>query len=75
MNTTPFTIGTFGLGCVGRGFLELLDASGGTAAHVKHICVKELLDIIQHPQRYTQGTSRDTRLTRHLALKLTAPTV
>lgn len=41
MSTAPLTIGTFGLGCVGQGFLELLDASGGTAAHVKHVCVKE----------------------------------
>lgn len=43
----PFlTLGTFGHGCVGQGFLELLNAprhasGGGTAAHVKHVCVKE----------------------------------
>lgn len=41
MSTTPLTIGAFGLGCVGQGFLELLDANGGTTAHVKHVCVKE----------------------------------
>ena len=41
MSTTPLTLGTFGLGCVGQGFLELLDASCGSAAHVKHVCVKD----------------------------------
>src|SRR6187455_2249715 len=41
MSKTPLTIGAFGLGCVGQGFLELLNANGGTAAHVKHVCVKE----------------------------------
>lgn len=40
MSNTPLTLGTFGLGCVGQGFLQLLDASGGGPAHVKHICVK-----------------------------------
>lgn len=41
MSTSPLTIGTFGHGCVGQGFLELLNANGGTAAHVKHVCVKD----------------------------------
>jgi homoserine dehydrogenase len=41
MSLRSLTIGTFGHGCVGQGFLELLNANGGTAAHVKHICVKE----------------------------------
>lgn len=41
MPTNELTLGTFGNGCVGQGFLELLNASGGTAAQVKHICVKE----------------------------------
>lgn len=41
MSKPSLTIGTFGHGCVGQGFLELLNASGGTAAHVKHVCVKE----------------------------------
>ena len=41
MSKTQLTIGTFGLGCVGQGFLELLNSNGGTAAHVKHVCVKE----------------------------------
>ncbi|MEO8066326.1 MAG: homoserine dehydrogenase [Flavobacteriales bacterium] len=41
MSTPSLTLGTFGHGCVGQGFLELLNANGGTAAHVKHICVKE----------------------------------
>ncbi len=41
MSNTPLTIGAFGLGCVGQGFLELLSANGGTAAHVKHVCVKD----------------------------------
>jgi homoserine dehydrogenase len=41
MSQSSLTIGTFGHGCVGQGFLELLNANGGTAAHVKHICVKE----------------------------------
>lgn len=41
MSATPLTIGTFGHGCVGQGFLELLNANGGTAAQVKHICVKD----------------------------------
>ena len=37
MSTIPLTIGTFGHGCVGQGFLELLNANGGTAAQVKSI--------------------------------------
>lgn len=41
MSTKPLTLGAFGLGCVGQGFLELLDANGGAAAHVKHVCVKD----------------------------------
>jgi homoserine dehydrogenase len=41
MSNTSLTLGAFGLGCVGQGFLELLNAHGGTAAHVKHVCVKE----------------------------------
>lgn len=41
MSTEPLTLGAFGNGCVGQGFLELLNANGGTAAHVKHVCVKE----------------------------------
>lgn len=41
MSNTSLTIGAFGFGCVGQGFLELLNAHGGTAAHVKHVCVKE----------------------------------
>lgn len=41
MSKTPLTIGAFGLGCVGQGFLELLNSNGGTAAQVKHVCVKE----------------------------------
>lgn len=41
METASLTIGTFGHGCVGQGFLELLNAHGGTAAYVKHVCVKE----------------------------------
>lgn len=41
MSDTPLTIGAFGLGCVGQGFLELLNAHGSTAAHVKHVCVKQ----------------------------------
>ncbi len=41
MSNTPLTLGTFGLGCVGQGFLQLLDANGGRAAQVKHICVKD----------------------------------
>jgi homoserine dehydrogenase len=41
MSKTPLTIGTFGNGCVGQGFLELLHANGGAAARVKHICVKD----------------------------------
>lgn len=41
MSTIPLTIGTFGHGCVGQGFLELLNANGGTAAQVKSICVKD----------------------------------
>ncbi|MBL7952548.1 MAG: homoserine dehydrogenase [Flavobacteriales bacterium] len=41
MSKTPLTIGTFGNGCVGQGFLELLNAHRGTAAHVKHVCVKD----------------------------------
>ncbi|MBL7963630.1 MAG: homoserine dehydrogenase [Flavobacteriales bacterium] len=41
MHRTPLTLGAFGLGCVGQGFLQLLDARGGTAAHVKHVCVKD----------------------------------
>ncbi len=47
MSQPSLTLGTFGHGCVGQGFLELLNASGGTSAHVKHVCVKE------------QGRSRD----------------
>ena len=50
MRTPSLTLGTFGHGCVGQGFLELLNANGGTAAHVKHVCVKE------------QGRSRDIGL-------------
>lgn len=41
MSDDRLTIGAFGLGCVGQGFLELLNANGGTAAHVKHVCVKQ----------------------------------
>lgn len=41
MSKRPLTIGTFGNGCVGQGFLQLLRANGGTAARVKHVCVKE----------------------------------
>lgn len=41
MDNAPLTIGTFGHGCVGQGFLELLNANGGTAAQVKHVCVKD----------------------------------
>lgn len=41
MSNTPLTLGAFGLGCVGQGFLELLDANGGSAARVKHVCVKD----------------------------------
>lgn len=41
MSNTPLTIGTFGHGCVGQGFLQLLDAQGGCAASVKHVCVKD----------------------------------
>lgn len=41
MSEPSLTLGTFGNGCVGQGFLELLNANGGTAAHVKHVCVKE----------------------------------
>lgn len=41
MSKPSLTLGTFGNGCVGQGFLELLNANGGTAAHVKHVCVKE----------------------------------
>lgn len=41
MSQPSLTLGTFGNGCVGQGFLELLNANGGTAAHVKHVCVKE----------------------------------
>lgn len=41
MSNTPLTLGTFGLGCVGQGFLQLLDANGGSAAQVKHVCVRE----------------------------------
>lgn len=41
MGDDRLTIGAFGLGCVGQGFLELLNANGGTAAHVKHVCVKQ----------------------------------
>lgn len=41
MSATPLTIGTFGHGCVGQGFLQLLNAHGGAVAQVKHICVKE----------------------------------
>jgi homoserine dehydrogenase len=41
MDRTPLTMGTFGNGCVGQGFLELLDAHGGTAVQVKHVCVKD----------------------------------
>src|SRR5262245_53120760 len=39
MSTSPLTIGAFGLGCVGQGFLKLLTANGG--ARVKHICVRD----------------------------------
>lgn len=41
MDNRPLTLGTFGNGCVGQGFLHLLNLNGGTAAHVKHVCVKE----------------------------------
>lgn len=41
MDTSSLTLGTFGNGCVGQGFLELLNANGGTAAQVKHVCVKD----------------------------------
>ena len=41
MSTPSLTLGSFGHGCVGQGFLELLNANGDTAAHVKHVCVKE----------------------------------
>ncbi|MFZ1687571.1 MAG: homoserine dehydrogenase [Flavobacteriales bacterium] len=46
MSEPSLTLGAFGNGCVGQGFLELLNASrntagGGTAAYVKHVCVKE----------------------------------
>ncbi|MBS1545766.1 MAG: homoserine dehydrogenase, partial [Bacteroidetes bacterium] len=41
MDNIPLTIGTFGHGCVGQGFLELLHASGGSSAQVKHVCVKD----------------------------------
>ncbi|HEX2618370.1 MAG TPA: hypothetical protein VHL57_12560 [Flavobacteriales bacterium] len=41
MKNGPLTLGAFGLGCVGQGFLELLQADGGRAAHVKQICVKQ----------------------------------
>ena len=40
MSQPSLTLGAFGLGCVGQGFLELLNANGSTAAHVKHVCVK-----------------------------------
>lgn len=41
MSSAPLTIGTFGHGCVGQGFLQLLDAQGGSIASVKHVCVKD----------------------------------
>lgn len=41
MGKRPLTLGTFGNGCVGQGFLQLLNANGGTAARVKHVCVKD----------------------------------
>lgn len=41
MSNEKLTLGAFGNGCVGQGFLELLNANGGTAAQVKHVCVKE----------------------------------
>lgn len=41
MERPTLTLGTFGNGCVGQGFLQLLNANGGTAAHVKHVCVKD----------------------------------
>lgn len=37
----PLTIGTFGNGCVGQGFLHLLNTNGRETARVKHVCVKE----------------------------------
>ncbi len=40
MSQPSLTLGTFGLGCVGQGFLELLNAGDGRAVHVKHVCVK-----------------------------------
>jgi homoserine dehydrogenase len=41
MSTSPLTIGAFGLGCVGQGFLELLNGHENATAHVKHVCVKD----------------------------------
>ncbi len=47
MSKQPLTLGTFGNGCVGQGFLQLLNANGDTAARVKHVCVKDR-DRVRH---------------------------
>lgn len=54
MPNKGLTLGAFGLGEVGQGFLQLLDEAGGAAAHVKHVCVRQRdRDRITHGARLT----------------------